>query len=303
MSETKLSPKRQTPNIKTCFIAASFMTDLTVVKAVLHERGITPVIPLETVIETDSLLSLLRNEIKKANLFLAILTPESQNSNVLFEIGCAYGLQKQLLIMAPKGVNLPFDMQGLQYIRADAQNREALTFALDQALAPKRSSTQRKVDIEKTKPLGKNIDPLLARLHTVPLPREAELVQIVAKALEQSGALTVVEHGPQDRGFDLGVWADELEPWVGNPLLIEVKTRLPANDSIVDHLMARVHSDPTRWALLLYTEGVPAPFQRNFGGFPHLLVLSIEELLTQLEHRSFGEIIRSLRNKLVHGVE
>src|ERR1035437_4580633 len=87
---------------------------------------------------------------RRRALFIAILTPESPSPNVLFEIGCAYGLQKQLLIMAPRGVSLPTDIQELQYIRADAQNREALSFALDQALAPKKSSSQRKTSVEKT---------------------------------------------------------------------------------------------------------------------------------------------------------
>ena len=120
----------------------------------------------------------MRREIERADLFIAILTPESPSPNVLFEIGCAYGLQKQLLIMAPRGVSLPTDIQELQYIRADAQNREALSFALDQALAPKKSSSQRKTSVEKTKPLGKKVRPLLATLHAQPQPREAELLRI-----------------------------------------------------------------------------------------------------------------------------
>ena len=301
MSKPKSLATRRGPRIKSCFVAAPFATDLTVVKSVLLERGITPVMALEMPSETDSLLSYLRNEIKRTDLFIAILTPESPSPNVLFEIGCAYGLQKQLLIMAPRGASLPTDIQELQYIRADAQNREALSFALDQALAPKKSSPQRKTTVEKTKPLGKKVEPLLARLHAQPQPREVELLQIVADALKESGALTVAEHGPQERGYDIAVWADELEPWVGNPLLIEIKSRVPNADTILDHLAARIYPDPTRWALLLYREGSLAPFQRNFDKFPRLLVLSIEELLTELEHKSFGEIVRSLRNKWAHG--
>jgi hypothetical protein len=203
--------------------------------------------------------------------------------------------------MAPPGVRLPTDIQELQYIRADAQNREALSFALDQALAPKKTSPQRKTTIERTKPLGTKVGPLLARLHAQPQPREVELLQIVADALQESGALTVAEHGPQEFGYDIAVWADELEPWVGNPLLIEIKSRVPIAANVLDHLVARLHPDPTRWALLLYREGTPAPIQRNINKFPRLLVLSIEELLTELQHKGFGEIVRSLRNKWAHG--
>jgi hypothetical protein len=248
--------------------------DLTIVKQVLLERGIQPIMPLETPRVTDSLLPYLRTEIKRADLILAILTPESPTQNVLFEIGCAYGLQKQLLIMAPHGVTLPTDIQELQYIRADAQNREALSFAIDQALAPKKPSSQRKTAIEKTRALGDSVKSLLERLRAHPAPRERELLAIVADALKQSGALTVAEHGPQEFGYDIAVWADELGPWVGNPLLIEIKARIPHPGNAIDQILARLQPEPTRWALLLYHQGNPVPVQKQ-STIPTLLVLSI----------------------------
>jgi hypothetical protein len=213
-----VSGARKRPHIKSCFITAPAQVDLSVVKSVLQERNIGPIVAFELASHTDSLLAHLTSAITKADLILAILPPEGQSQNVLFEIGCAYALQKQLLIMAPPGALLPFDIQELQYIRADAQNREALSFALDQALAPKKSSPQRKASVEKTRPLGKMVRPLLARLHAQPQPREVELLRIVADALQESGALTVAEHGPQEFGYDIAVLFRFSVKWSGSAL-------------------------------------------------------------------------------------
>lgn len=296
-----VSAGRKRPHIKSCFIAAPSQVDLTVVKSVLHERDIEPIVALELPSHTASLLAHLTSAITKADLVLAILPPESQSQNILFEIGCAYALQKQLLIMAPPGAILPFDIQELQYIRADAQNREALSFALDQTLAPKRTSSPKKPSVVKTRALGHKVDPLLARLHDTPRSNtEARLVDIVAQALIESGASIVLEHGPNEHGKDLAVWADELGPWIGNPLLIEIKARAPSNKLLLERLLPQSQASQSRWVLLLYHEGDYEQLRSNIGKMPFVLVLSIEEFLEELRHKSFGDIVIHLRNQWAH---
>ena len=46
--------------------------------------------------------------VKRADMFIADIT--QLNSNVFFELGIAFGLNKQLLIVSQEGTELPFDI-------------------------------------------------------------------------------------------------------------------------------------------------------------------------------------------------
>jgi len=129
---------------------------------------------------------------------------------------------------------------------------------------------------------------------------------IVADALKQSGADLVVASPEHDVGADLAVWSDVLEPFVGNPLLIELKLRLRGQGdvrNVLNKLALQLTASGTRWALLLYGEGPTSQDQAQITTPPNVLVLSLRSLLEALRTRAFPEVVRDLRNQRVHGVE
>jgi hypothetical protein len=146
------------------------------------------------------------------------------------------------------------------------------------------------------------VDRLLRRLRSPAVgPRESVLLDVVTSALKECGS-SVVEHGPQDGGFDIAVWADELGASVGNPLLIELKAQLSLEGGgmVRDRLM-HLASGQIRWVLLLYDQAGSEGIQNQFGDLPGVLVLSIQEFLNGLRHSSLGDLVRGLRNRTLHG--
>lgn len=153
--------------------------------------------------------------------------------------------------------------------------------------------------------LGTKADDLIAALDTNLLTSDWRMVeQVVADAIRSAGADVVVTSQPQDIGADFAVWSDVLEPFVGNPLLVEVKgsirSKAEANRAM-RQLASFVGASASRWGLLLYGEGPDSESQQWIGSPPNILVLSLRSFFEALRTRAFPELVRDLRNHRVHG--
>ncbi len=187
-------------------------------------------------------------------------------------------------------------------------NRQALDFALEQFLsAPADHQPEKTRKPFERKALGAQADLLLERLERWRQSGdEGALETIVSDALRNAGTDMVVASAEGDRGADLAVWSDVLQPFVGNPLIIEIKARLLNKTSAkqaVEQLTSYLSSSGARWALLLYGEGPTSGGQLTGIAQPNVLVMSLRELLEALRMRAFPEVIRDLRNERVHGVK
>jgi hypothetical protein len=115
-----------------------------------------------------------------------------------------------------------------------------------------------------------------------------ELEQLVIDAIGASGAAAVRSAG-LDRGFDIGVWADELDSIGANPLLTEVKQRM--SEGAVRQSLLALHSTPSaRLALTVY---VAADDLSRYADLRNpLLAIQLETLLerckTEASPRSFA---------------
>jgi hypothetical protein len=294
-------------SIKTCFVAAPHGVPLEVLRNSLLGRGIRPLIPEELSVGTD-LASEIQRNITQADLVIGVLPKGRQSPWILFELGQAFALGRPILVIAPPGSEtIPSDVRRLLVLRIEPDNREAIDFALDQLL----SSPADSPSIGPTKsfqPIGLGIDAdlLISRLEQALIsenPREFE--QAIADAIKKSGTDVVVESPERDRGVDLAVWSDVLEPFVGNPFLIEIKLRIrdkKSAETTLKQLNKVLGASSTRWALLIYGDGPAAEeaFWRNCP--PNILILPARELLTSLRNRAFPEVVRDLRNRRVHSV-
>ena len=128
---------------------------------------------------------------------------------------------------------------------------------------------------------------------------------LVADALRDSGADLVVASPNGDLGADIAVWSDVLEPFVGNPLLVEVKGAVKGKTDVsraMWQLAEYVGASGSRWGVLLYGVGPEFDEEIFVASPPNILVLSIRSLLERLRQQAFPELIRDLRNRRVHGV-
>ena len=188
----------------------------------LLAHNIRPLIPQELAAGTDW-ASELQRELVQADLVVGILPTGRQSAWVLFELGQAWALGRRIVVIAPPGSEpVPSTLQRLLVLRIAPDNRQAIDFALDQLLSapPEPQTTQvRKAFESRRSGCAVRFAPHKTGSFDA-FGWWAEFEKVISDAIKGSGADVVVESPDQDRGADLAVWSDVLEPFVGNPLLI-----------------------------------------------------------------------------------
>jgi len=297
---------KETSEIKSCFISAPAGAHLDVLRESLESRGLRVLVPQDLTVGTDW-ASEIHKQLSQADLVIGVLTSERQSSWVLFELGQASALGRRiLLITSPEADPIPFALHQFLVLRIGLDNREAIGFALDQVLsAPRRQQRDGAPHLPRLAGLGNEADALMAALDRSLASHDWRSVeQVVADALRSSGVDVVVTSPERDVGADFAVWSDVLEPFVGNPLLIEVKAKIRGKadaQRAIRQLTSYLGASGSRWALLLYADGPDPEDQAWSGGPPNVLVLSLRSLLETLRTRAFPELVRDLRNRRVHG--
>jgi hypothetical protein len=263
-------------------------------------------VPHDLAVGTDW-ASEIQKQLSQADLVIGVLTSERQSPWVLFELGQASALGRRIvLITSPNADPIPFALHQFLVLRIDLDNQEAMAFALDQLLSapdlPGRGPAPQATPLAG---LGTKADDLIAVLDRSLATSDWQSIErVVADALRWSGADVVVTSPKPDVGADFAVWSDVLEPFVGNPLLVEVKASIRGKaeaNRAVHQLTSYLGASGSRWALLLYGDGPDPEGQAWSESPPNVLVLSVRSLLEALRTRAFPELVRDLRNRRVHG--
>ena len=289
-----------------CFIAARPQTDIGVIRKILTERGIEATASYERPWLGARPLDTVMALIEDADLVIGILDEPTASANILFELGYAFARDKKIMVIQPGSVrSIPSDLAGTLYVRSDLVESEAITYNLDALLAAPMPRRRPYILPEAdTHPIGPLADGLLQRLSVaMQTPDGPELERIVEDALRASGVSIVAsagERGRPDSGPDLGIWSDDLESSVGNPLLIEVKALIP---SIADarklrqHVESYVRARNVEWSLLLYGDG-PHRIGEALSA-PPLVVLQIGDMIERLRVEGFASIVGHLHSQAI----
>jgi hypothetical protein len=282
------------------FITAPAAADTSVIRDALRRRGYIPITLDEIPAPGRNAPDLLRKSILGADLVVAVIGDAALSSGVFYEIGFAQAMDKRILALAPLSIIPMFE--GIACLRTEPTNREAIEFGLDQVLASPQPR-RRPVDEGKiTHPIGQRVDKLLAdyRRARGGLVELSFMVSGVVLALAQSGVEThsdVADHGDQ---IDMAVWSDDLDPWIGNPLLVVITVRLDEQglQRVAARLSSRLGQPPRGWGLIICGElGIPPAKVR---ATPNVLVVSLEEFLESLRVNGFGEYLSKLRIERLH---
>src|SRR5208337_3105364 len=127
--------KRKDHLPKRCFIMARAGTDISVLERLLRERLIETVTVDTLPQDSLSFMDNLAGAIKLADFVIAVLDEKSRSANVYFELGCAFGWGKELVIVSPGTDLIPFALQQFLHVRSSHRDADALAFALDQYLS------------------------------------------------------------------------------------------------------------------------------------------------------------------------
>lgn len=315
MSDFEAQATSNTQPTSTCYLAAPINADLKEVEKLLADRQIQSVVSADLSSAARTFLGGAVDAISTADLFIAVLSSEQSNDSVYVELGIAIAKERRILIIAPPDRPLMVNIAELPTVRADITNHDAISLMLDQVLiAPLRkfrpplpTST-----IRTGQPIGDFADELEEKLATLGVQaRENEITQLVMLALEKSGYTIVannplIGHGKSAGHPDLVVWSDEFGPWIGTPLIIEIKNyfRQRRNWSeAAQQVLEYLQLSQTRSGLVLYTSTQALPSNVSSQFPPNIFFLSIHQLFAAMRTKSFAEIMVDLRNRRVHGID
>lgn len=281
---------------KTCFISAPFGTDTAPLRAALERRNVQWRDQTSIALGT-SWIELLEEELSRAD-FICSVIPEEANPNVMFELGLAIGKNKPVLALVKSAAGLPLDALTYFVLPPDA---EGLGRALDTFLSHSKptSKRQRKAVVPKSLPAVVNKAP------TTRVGHAAELH--AAGLLRQAGYIVADETVPMDKGVDLAVWIDELEPVIGGPLLVQVKSGQPSMNRVFqakEELRQYVTKTNGKLGLIVWwgVSNVPEPpSPSGRPSWPLIVVLPGDRFTALVESGGLTSELTRLRNAAVHG--
>jgi hypothetical protein len=289
-----------TQTVKKAFITAPPGLDIHFLRNTLRRRGIESFFADEVGLPGSSLPEILTEGLDEADLVIGFLDAERNNGNVLFELGFAMALGKRVLVFTPNEEIFPgVLLTGMQTVRATPHDEERIEFGLTQAIAaPRKKEKTRKEPVKQTHPIGELAEQLLAEIPPGTDPRRVE--EVIAKAIKQSGVTTL--SATKDAGI-LAVWSDDLEPWVGNPLLVEIKTGRCNGDLLekgVEQVRRGIEARGASWGLFIHSGLLPPGLKKRLRG-TSVLAISVEDFLRSMKDEAFADLVRGLRNDRVHG--
>jgi hypothetical protein len=286
-------------------ISAPAEMDVRALVANLLRRGVRPYVVTDVAVPGSDLLHNVQRAIRQADRVLVVLS-KGGSLNPVFEAGVAVSLDKPLLIIAPPDVPLPALLAGFLTVRAHVDDLDAINFALDhsEALVGVASATHTKAT---SVPLGNRADEFrdqAARLVASDDQSDVErqVVQLLAEALELSGAVTATDVESPSFRSDMAIWLDDLDAIGANPFFVEIKRSFRAE--AVQQLLRIVQAAPVaRMALIVYLNSASARPDEltRVAQFP-VLAISLDELLRRMHSQSFAEVVLDLRNRSVHGL-
>jgi hypothetical protein len=287
------------------FVSAPAGTDLSQLLEALKENNIHILDPARFAPGAVKITDKIIDGISNADLVIAVLGTATSSGNVLFELGCASALGKKTLVIIPEGYEIPSDIKDLVYIRTPPNNLEAINFALEQVIhAPEPETNQKARLLDKTKPLGGLADDLLKQLDSlVETSSEQNVEYIVREMLEASGVETRTQPKYQKFYPDFAVWIDELEPYFGNPILIEVKRQIDTDrqaEHVVEKVLHYMSLSDVR-AVIIFATQISSEAMKVASSYPNLYFFALPDFLKRLRKESLGQIIRNERNARVHG--
>jgi hypothetical protein len=295
--------KRERPK-KTAFVAAATPSVARSLQKSLESAGFSSITTYECDRPGKSIPEITTECMRQSEIVIAVLGVGGVGANVLFELGLAHGLGKRILVVAEEKAVLTARSLGDPYILAKPDDAEAVGAAVKDILAgPHHGERPLEAPEKQSRPIGDLADDLLADLR--PLDKNAseqKYVEVVRRAIEVSGVTAISEAKLGDVNVDLAVWSDDLEPWVQNPLLIDVKVNIPTRAQVrvlADQMLWHMAKARLSHALVIYVSAAHSAKEEMH--IPHVLFVSIQEFLESLRVSGFGDVVRRLRNRGVHG--
>lgn len=299
-----------------CLITAAMGVDLSSIIQVLLSKRIEIIDPYKDSNYGLTMSDIISIALKDSDFVVAVLSPNYKSDNVIFEAGYATALGKPVLLAASGPYDLPSSLKNLLYV--GSINPEAISFAVDQILENLKEDLrepQRTTETQE-KSLGNDSNGYLAKINqifgdsidqqTMPLNsmKGVAFENLLREVLEKAG-ISIKAKTEIDDDVDLAVWSKQLDPYFGNPILIEPKLG-PLSDAriaiIREHATKHLQNSNAGLVVVFYLGNQKFHSKLENDWHPTVYFFEFTSFLQLLSKYTFSQIIIRERNRRVHGV-
>ena len=274
------------------------------IQPVLDDLGIETISIYSMLSTSATIDGLIESAAERADLVVGVVSRDKSTANVFYELGYAAALRKRILVLVPDGQPLPMDVARFSTEFIDLNDRTAIRFAVERALSSPRPRKQGKIDLRaRDRESGQTADLWLTRLGEVgddPVAFE----RLISDALSAGEGHRIADTpGSRDVGYDFLLWSEAIQPYLGNPLPVEVKLRIRSTsdlDRVVSKLLSVGSRYQASWRLLVVKDFQPkAKLQTH--RYPHVLVFQADDLLKRMREKPLSTVLVDERNAIFHG--
>lgn len=289
-----------------CYISAPAGFDLTKLELILQKQDIEYHNFYDFSIGT-SFSDLIRRKIRESDFIITILN--GKNSNVIFETGVAEGLKKPIFILVDKKVDIPFFMANKLYYQTNFEDILLIELALSNFILDVKNKKKYIPIKEHSDTLSiDNTNNALAEIRRLRKnPHEENILKIIKETFSNMDIQNVsINDSINDKGVDLIIRSENLKPYFGNPIFVEIVAgninteRIEKSQQI---LVKYIQSSDATAGLILYLDKNNKRFVTHQSITPSILFFDMEDFINGIASEGFERLLINARNSVAHGLK
>lgn len=295
-----------------CLLIAPASVDVQVLSGVLGDQGVE-------VLQASDLgagVTLAQAAIDHVDFAVAVLPRESTGNTadgltaIFIEIGIVAGREVPILVIVEPPQEPPPALAGTTILRAPVDHVDALRLHIRMFKLSVASGCSPQQPDPPAALAPSSIADFRARIEAIRNPPQdhgayhgpSQLLHLIYDLLSRAGAVlaTSVQMSPR-READAVAYVPGTEGILG-AIVVEIKLRRLTEGDLQraeQGLLTSMRAGLSRFGLLIYADR--ATDVHTVRASPFILALSIDELLTELEHVPLGTLLVRARNRAVHG--
>jgi len=240
------------------------------IKTKLSLLGIESITP-DRMAYGSNIYNAVTNAIKKCDVFVCFV--DTNSTNVIFELGCAYGMNKKLLLVGDNP-DLPFDLKGISYIPYGVQSSYELVSYLEKLNITKTDKSSSFYGSADSFDIQHHIDnpELIEQLSY------AEFEEIIINWLKNMGYEVETSKTSRDFGYDL-----KLHLGNGTYAIVEIKKRSKMSKvplAVVQQLAGQLLIEDANIGVVISNVGFTNAAHSYVSQVPQrLLLLTLDDLI------------------------
>lgn len=249
--------------------------------------------------------NLTRQKIQESDFIIAVL--QSENANVLFELGVAEGLKKPIFILVDKGYNVPFFLDTKFYYQTNFKDLLLVELALKnfiQDIGSKKRSISKREETN-TLSVDETTNTLVRISNLRRNPDEREIFSLIKETFSKIDIQSVsTNEFTSDKGVDFVIRNKNLTPYFGNPIFVEVKIGNLNAKRILEaerQLLRYLSNSEAKGAIILYLDRDNKRFDEIKTIYNSILLFDLEDFINGIASDGFEKTLIDKRNRSVHG--